>query len=188
MPGFRDAHVYGLNSPDLRKARSLARGHTRRGKATLYTFDAPPTLAMGQILKRNLAKIGIDVVVQGFPPRAYFARLEAPGEPYDLAFYPWAADYTDPYAFLNLLLDGRFVGKSNASWFDSPKYNALMRRAALARGAARDRAYANLDVRLARDAAPMAAVDSINVLTLVSKRVGCVVARPTLDLAAACLK
>lgn len=186
MPGFRDARIYPLNGPDLNKARSLARGHTRAGKAVLYTFDSPPTLANAQIIKQNLAKIGIDVVVVGIPVPAYFSRLATPAEPYDLAFYPWAPDYADPYGIVNVLLDGQFA--TNASHFDSAKYNRLLRQAALLRGTARYRAYGTLDVQLSRDAAPMAAIDNSNELTLVSKRVGCVVLRPALDLTAVCLK
>lgn len=63
-----------------------------------------------------------------------------------------------------------------------------MRRAARVRGDARYRAYGRLDVQLAREAAALVPVYRSNVLTLVSKRVGCVVLRPTLDLTAVCLK
>src|SRR6185437_14258452 len=45
MPGFRDAHLYPLDGPDLGKARALARGHLRGGKAVLGTPDFPPALA-----------------------------------------------------------------------------------------------------------------------------------------------
>jgi hypothetical protein len=58
----------------------------------------------------------------------------------------------------------------------------------LLQGAARYRTYGQLDVRLARDAAPMAAVDVLNDATLVSKRVGCVKRDPFFDLTAVCLK
>ena len=48
--------------------------------------------------------------------------------------------------------------------------------------------YGQLDVQLARDAAPILPIDYVNQQTLVSKRVGCVVLRPALDLTAVCLK
>jgi hypothetical protein len=41
---------------------------------------------------------------------------------------------------------------------------------------------------LARDHAPLAALNVVNEVTLVSSRVGCIVRRPVLDLAVACLK
>jgi peptide/nickel transport system substrate-binding protein len=188
LPGFRDARVYPLVHPDLVKARALARGNTRSGKAVLWTFDVPTLLAQAQVVKRNLKKIGLDVEVRGLPPLGFFDRTGARNARFDIALTLFAADYADPYPFTNLLLDGRFFGTTNFAHFDSPKYNDLMRRAAGTQGDARYRAYAKLDVQLVRDAAPMFAVAYDNQFTLVSKRVGCVVLRPALDLAAACLK
>jgi ABC-type transport system substrate-binding protein len=185
MAGFRDARIYPLAGPDLRRARALARGHTRSGKVVLYTIDFPPHVAFAQSIKQNLAKIGLDVRIKGIPLEAYFGRLMARGA-YDLGFATWTPDFDDPYAVLNIQLDGRFIGATNWPRFDSVKYNRLLRRAAGLQGAARYRAYGQLDVRLARDAAPMVAVDHLNAPTLVSKRVGCI--GRSFELAAVCLK
>jgi peptide/nickel transport system substrate-binding protein len=185
IPGFKDVRIYPLSGPDLRRARALARGHTRSGKAMLYTVDSPPLLSFAQSIKQNLAKIGLDVQIQGIPLPAYFGRL-GPRGPYDIGFSPWVPDYVDPYAALNVRFDGRFIGATNWARFDSPKYNRLLKRAALLQGATRYRAFGDLDVRLARDAAPMAAVDVLNEATLVSSRIGCV-PRP-FALTAVCLR
>jgi len=130
------------------------------------------------------------VRIKGIPLQAYFGKLMIRGA-YDLGFATWTADYDDPYAVLNVQLDGRFVVSTNPSRFDSPTYNRLLRRAARLRGPARYRAYGELDVRLARDAAPMVAVDVLNDAMLVSRRLGCV-RRPfdfaTSSLAGVCLK
>ena len=185
MRGFRDADIYPLNKPDLARARALARGHTRSGKAVLYTVETPPHPAFAQSVRRDLAKIGLDVEVKVLSVPAYFGRLGARG-PYDIGFGPWVADYDDPYAVLNVLLDGQHIGSYNWARFDSPVYNRLLRQAAALRGAARYRAYGDLDVQLARDAAPIVAIDYVNEPTLVSERVGCV--GPTFDLTAVCLR
>lgn len=185
MAGFRDARIYPLNGPNLRRARALARGNTRSGKVVLYTIDLPHHLSFAQSIRQNLAKIGLDVQIRGIPLEAYFGRLMARG-PYDLGFATWTPDFDDPYAVLNIQLDGRFIRATNWPRFDSVKYNRLLRRAALLRGAARYRAYGQLDVRLAREAAPMVAVDYLNDAALVSKRVGCI--GRSFDLAAICLK
>ena len=63
-----------------------------------------------------------------------------------------------------------------------------MRRAARLQGDARFRAYGRLDVQLSRDAAPGIPIDLPREATLVSRRVGCIVLRPDLDLTAVCLK
>jgi peptide/nickel transport system substrate-binding protein len=188
MPGFRDARIYPLRRPDLRRARTLARGNTRGGKAVLYTFDFPQTLVYARIVRRNLAKIGLDVEVKGLPQAAYFSRALAPGEPVDIIFTAWTPDYIDPFTYLNSFFESRFIGVSNNARFDSPLYDRLLRRAAGLQGAARARAYGSLDVRLARDAAPLVTTGFMNEPTLVSKRVGCIVLRPELDLTAVCLK
>ena len=108
----------------MKKARELARGHTRSGKAVLYTFNFPPALASAQVLQRNLANIGLKVEIKAFAPPALYERLGAPNEPYDIAVAGWVPDYLDPFQFINLLLDGRFSRRSNVARFDSPRYNA----------------------------------------------------------------
>jgi peptide/nickel transport system substrate-binding protein len=185
MPGFKDARIYPLGGPNLARARQLARGNTRSGKAVFYTIARPDHLAAAQSIKQYLAKIGLEVQIKGVPLPAYFGRLMAQG-PYDIGFATWLPDYADPYSVLNVQLDGRFIGATNWPRFDSPTYNRLLREAASLEGAARYRAYGELDVRLARDAAPMVAVAFLNDATLVSKRVGCF--KRSFDLAGICLR
>jgi peptide/nickel transport system substrate-binding protein len=188
LPGYDDAKIYPLREPNLAKARQLARGHLRGGKAVLYVNDLPLTLGVGQTLKQQLSAIGLDVDVRGIPGPALATRLSTPGEPFDMTFLVTPnVDYYDPYAFLNLLFESRFIGRTNWSNLRSPKYDRLLRAASNLRGEARLRAYGRLDVRIARDVAPLAATAYITEPTLVSKRVGCILLRPALDLATACL-
>ena len=159
----------------------------------LYTNSSSLPMAFGQLVKRQLAEIGLEVDVRGLPlhtaSSGYFAKLGTPGEPWDLALGLWQPSYVDPYAYLNQLLDGRYIGGTNFTRFDSTAYDQQMRRTSrLLQSSGRSRAYGALDVRLAREAAPLAAVDFLKEPTLVSKRVGCIVLRPVLDLTAACLK
>jgi peptide/nickel transport system substrate-binding protein len=188
MPGFRDAKLYPLDRPDLRKARSLARGSTRAGKAILWTFNIPLELANAQIVKRNLKQIGLDVQIKGLPPPALFSRIFRPDAAFDIARVDWISDYFDPFQFTNALFDSQFLGLTNVAHFSSRKFDVLMRRAARLQGNARYRAFGNLDVTLARDAAPIAPFGYASEATLVSKRVGCIILRPQLDLTAVCLK
>ena len=193
MPGFKNVDVYPLERADLRRARSLANGNLRGGKAVLYVNSSPLPMAIGQLVKQQLAEIGLEVEVTGIPihsaSAAYFNKLATPGEEWDIAFGLWSPSYIDPYAYINLLFDRRFVGATNFARFASSAHDREMRRAArLPQGSLRDSAYAALDARLARDPAPVAAVDFLNEPTLVSPRVGCIVLRPVLDLTAVCLK
>ena len=193
IPGFKDADVYPLDRPNLQRARALANGNLRDGKAVLYVNSSPIPMAVGQLVRQQLAQIGLDVEVKGIPihsaSAAYFNKLATAGEPWDIAFGLWSPSYIDPFAYLNLLFDRRFVGSTNFIRLSSASYDRQMRSAArLPQGSDRNNAYAALDVRLARDLAPIAAVDFLNEATLVSKRVGCIVLRPVLDLTSVCLR
>jgi ABC-type transport system substrate-binding protein len=192
VPGFRDADIYPLANANLQRARELAEGNLRSGKAVLYTTDFPLALAAGQLAKQQLAEIGLEVEVKGLPihiaTAAYLDKLAVRGEPWDLALVVWTPNLPDPYAYINLLLDGQFIGRTNLAGFASREYNREMRDAArLLQASERNRVYGELDVRLARDVAPLAALSIVNEVTLVSKRVGCIVLRPVLDLTAVCL-
>jgi peptide/nickel transport system substrate-binding protein len=193
LPGFKNADVYPLERPDLARARALARGNLRGAKAVLYVNNSPLPMAIGHLVRQQLAEIGLEVEVKGIPihsaSAAYFKLLATPGEEWDIAFGLWSPSYIDPFAYINLLFDRRFVGATNFTRFVSTPVNKQMRRAArLPQGSDRNSAYATLDVRIARDLAPAAPVDFLNEATLVSERVGCIVLRPVLNLTAVCLK
>jgi peptide/nickel transport system substrate-binding protein len=188
MPGFRDARLYPLHGPDVRKARRLAQGRLRGGKAVLYTFAVPSSVAQAQVIQRNLGRIGLDVEVRAFPATVVFERVSRRGEPYDLALLGWLADIPDPSSFLDDLFRGDNIPALNYSRFDSPAFNRSLDRASRLTGSARYRAYGKIDVELARNGAPAAAYAYDTALTLVSERTGCVVLNPYLDLAAVCLK
>jgi peptide/nickel transport system substrate-binding protein len=193
VPGFRDADIYPLDSPNLARARELAQGNLRSGKVVLYTTDFVQPLAVAQLAKQQLAEIGLQVEIKAFPVHIqkaeYLNQLVASDEPWDMALVVWYPNLPDSLAYINLLLDGRNIGVSNVAHFASSSFDAEMRRAAATLEATkRQEAYGALDVRLARDAAPLAALSVLSEATFVSKRVGCIVLRPQLDLVAACLR
>ena len=144
-------------------------------------------------MQRYLERIGLDVEIEAFPRDTLFDKLATRGEPFDIAWAigGWLSDYNDPSAFINPLLNGRSIGEHNWSNFNSRRYNRRMAKASQLRiGRARYRAYGNLDIALARHAAPMVAYASGNAVTYVSNRLDprCRILRPQLDLAAVCLK
>ena len=190
MPGFTNAHVYPLYKPDRARARALARGHTRGGKLVLYVSTRAGVAAQAQIVKEDLAKIGLDVVIKAFPSPLIFEKLATRGEPFDMGWIGWLETEPDP-GVLSQLFDGTTIGtpaNNDYSYFNSSKYNRLLERASRLSGEARYRAYGKLDVEITRDAAPGVAYSVDNALTLVSARTGCVVVNPYLDLEAVCLK
>jgi hypothetical protein len=83
-------------------------------------------------------------------------------------------DYFDPYDFI-FLVDGttiRPANNVNFSYFNSPSYNRKITRAKQLTGVARYRAFSQLDIDIARNAAPLAAFATRNDRHYVSSRVG----------------
>jgi ABC-type transport system substrate-binding protein len=189
VPGYRDAHIYPLTRPNLRKARALARGRTRSGKAVYYARDDPRNQAVAQIVKADLAKIGIDVEIKTYPSPVALDKIGTRGEPFDIAIFGLTCDW-DPECFLGTL-DGRTITPSNNldfSYFDSARYNRQLARAsAMPLGPARYRAFAALDAEVAGKEAPLVALVQRDRGLLFSKRARCIRAG-YLDISAFCLK
>jgi ABC-type transport system substrate-binding protein len=186
MPGFRNERIYPLARPNVRKARELASGRTRSGKAVLYTCsDRPDCVALAQIFQQNLRTVGLEVRIRQFPLELMFRKLSTPREPYDLAYVGYVAPWNDPEVFLEAFRGGAI---ENWTHLNDAKFDRLLDRAARLSGPARYQAYGNVDVQLVRDAAPAVAVLNPNTWAFVSSRVGCVVMNPSLDLTAVCLK
>jgi ABC-type transport system substrate-binding protein len=186
-PCYREERIYPLKGPNLSRARALAKGHLRSRKAVLYTTTSTIDVAQAQILRQNLKQIGLEVEVKQFPG-SLFAELSTPGEPFDIGRVRW---FSTPTPALLSLFDGRTIGEQgNQDWsyFNSPKYNRLLDRAAALTGQARYRAYGDLDVLLSGYLAPAIPVSIVNAPTFVSARVGCIALNPWLDLTAVCLK
>lgn len=165
MPGYARGHVYPL-TPNLAKARALAHG---AGKvAVLYTCDGSPCLEQAQILKTDLTAIGVQVDVQASPLQTMFLREGRPGEPFDLGYVGWIADYPDPRAMLDTVLEeGAFPN------FNDPAYQQRLARAALLSGPRRYLTYSKLELDMARNAAPLAVYGSQVIPDFFSARIGC---------------
>lgn len=176
VPGYRDAHVYPLKRPNVARARALAQGRTRGGKAIFYARDNPLGQTVAQIVRNNLRMIGLEVEIRTFPQAVALERLGTRGEPFDIGFFGLTCGL-DAACFLGTL-DGRAItatNHTNFSYFDSPRYNRLLARAAaLPLGRRRDNAYGRLDVDLAKNAAPRVALLERQAGFLFSKRAGCI--------------
>lgn len=191
VAGFKDRQIYPF-LPELARAKALAAGNLRGAKAVLYMPACYETLACGQLVAQQLAKIGLEIEIRPFAEyataSAYLGRLGKPDEPWDLALVLWTPDFVDPFGYINRLLDAQHAGGTNLARFDEGSYSDRMRRAARLQGAARDQAYRDLDLDLARDAAPLVPLYVLKEATFVSARTGCVVLRPGLVLTRVCLK
>jgi peptide/nickel transport system substrate-binding protein len=176
MPGFKEWDIYSLKGPNYTKAKALAQGNTRDGKAVMYTFNTAQGPPIAQSVQFNLKQIGIDVEIKLFDRVVEHEKLAVRGEPFDLGLEGWGMDYPDPANFINVLLDGRRLqadNNVNVSYFNNATYNARMDKAYALAGQARLNAYALLDRDLMKDQAPVASYIATNARWLTSTKVGC---------------
>jgi ABC-type oligopeptide transport system substrate-binding subunit len=175
---------------DRRKARKIA--PDRGGTAILYTCNFPFCRVQAQIIRSDLAAIGLDVEVREFPTDELFVRVGTKGEPFDIVTGHWGADYADPSDFLNVLLDQhiRPEGNLNASYYTAPSLARKLARVARVVGEARGRAYAALADDVARTDAPWVAYATGTARDFFSTRMGCQLFQPVygIDLGALCLR
>jgi ABC-type oligopeptide transport system substrate-binding subunit len=190
MPGFRDADIYPF-TPDLATARRLA--GDRRRAAFLYTLGGPSFARGARVIKANLARIGIDVQIVNQGDKL-FEQVQNEDEPYDMVMAGWVADRPDPIDFLDQL-DSRIEsrtssGKLNIARFADPAYDRRLDAAARLGSPARELALGRLDARIARTAAPWAAIASERFRDFFSDRVGCQRYSPSIgiDLAELCIR
>jgi YVTN family beta-propeller protein len=184
VPGYRDAKVYPLR-PDLQKARALADGH-QGARVIMYTCIFASCQADGQVVKTDLAAIGLNVVVKAVSAAVLYTKIASPGQSWDIADVGYAADYPDPDDFINLLLEtDTLIPK-----FNDPGWAAKLAAADRLTGVRRYLAYGKLDEDLLRNAAPFVVYGNASTNDLTSARVGCRLDTAVygVDLAALCVR
>jgi peptide/nickel transport system substrate-binding protein len=195
MPGYKHYTLYPTNvsSTTVNKAKALAAGNTRDGKAILWTSNRGAAPLQGQIVQFNLKQIGIDAEIKLLPRAQQFGDAKVRGAAYDVDLEAWGADYADPYDFINILLDGSTLGpagNNNYSYYNNAKFNSQMHNAALLSGSSRFAAYAKLDKAIMSEDPPWASVLNRNNRLFVSSKVGCFVYNPVFEVSytSLCLK
>jgi len=121
---------------DVWKARQLL---VEGGRATGFTVplwyiaDNDRWGRIGEVVKQDLAEIGIDVELR---PVAFSVCIDAIGRQGEVPFsiLGWTEDYPDPGDFLHALCDGTRIVKNdcnNMAFYDSKPVNDLLARAAI---------------------------------------------------------
>ena len=183
MPGYRDADIYPLGRPNLARARRLA-GHGRH-HAVMYTCNRPACARVAEIVRADLRRIGIEVAIKPFALVPMFLHEFTRGAPFDIGWYGWSLDFPDPSDFLGPPFNGSDVDFPGA---DAQRYKARLAAASRLTGEARLRAYGQLDIAIARNAAPVVAFADITADDFFSARIGCQVFQPIygMDLGSLC--
>ena len=193
IPGYRDFQAWPLrySEANLNKAKQLMRGRTT--DALMLAGNRGASLTIPQIVKFNLAKIGINMDTRHLASGPLSSTAGRRGEPFEFYLGGWQADYPDPSNFLDVLLNGNNIheaNNNNRAYFNVPAINRRLEQAATLSGAKRYNTYAQLDKDITTRYAPWAALSIANNRDFVSARVGCYQYHPTysFNLVTACLK
>jgi ABC-type transport system substrate-binding protein len=161
VPGWRNVSIYKQN---MAKARSLAKGHMRDGKITVYYRSSGTTNpAQGLIVKQDLINLGFsngNITMKPNSGGDIYTAMGVRGNDADMGVsMGWCSDFPDPYDWINILLYGPSIqaeNNVNYSYFNSSKWNARMANAAKLVGPKRLKVYGQLDLDIMNKAAPMA--------------------------------
>jgi ABC-type oligopeptide transport system substrate-binding subunit/class 3 adenylate cyclase/tRNA A-37 threonylcarbamoyl transferase component Bud32 len=170
IPGYAPKDVYG-NGPNLARARALV-GRRRVNVVLISDASNPRSEPLAQELKKQLARVGIDVQIRLDPDPWGTSKRGRPRV--DILLDGWAADYPDGFSFFSLILDPDSGTDFYPAFFRDPKWLARIRDAARAVGDERVAAYRRLDRDLAQGPVPVAAFAvGRSAPQLFSARVGC---------------
>jgi peptide/nickel transport system substrate-binding protein len=193
MPGFRNWKLYPTGKPNVAKAQSLK--PKKCGSIVFYGSTSPISIAIMQLVKSDLSKIGINANLKTFPFAVRIAKEGHRGEPFDLDLQAWGADYPDPVDFIDILLDGRNIiaeNNNNNAYFNNATFNKRMQSAGrISNLSKRYAAWALIDRDVMKQQAPLAPLFFRTVREFTSKRVGCWSYQPiygAMNLNAVCIK
>jgi peptide/nickel transport system substrate-binding protein len=175
MPGFHQWKIYPTGKPNAKKASSLK--PKKCGNIVFYGSTSPISLAIMQLVKSDLSKIGINTNLKTFPFAVRIAKEGHRGEPFDLDLQAWGADYPDPVDFIDILLDGRNIqaeNNNNNAYFNSAVFNKRMQAAGrISNLSKRYAAWALIDRDVMKQQAPLAPLFFRTTREFTSKRIGC---------------
>jgi YVTN family beta-propeller protein len=189
MPGSLPNPVYPLATPDLAKARALARG--TNAHATLLTCNTPACIQTAQLIQNELAPIGITVDITSLPIDAMATRM-ATSNSWDIGWVAFSYDFADPSDYISGIFDPALYGGGPGGGFGGlqPRWIAAIQHAFTLSGQARLENYGRLDDALARQAAPILAWATESARDFFAARVGCEIYQPIygMDLGSLCLQ
>jgi ABC-type oligopeptide transport system substrate-binding subunit len=193
VPGRSRSRIYPLQAPDVERARALARGHRRSGKAVIGAGYFRGRIRPGTVdaIRAAFQVLGIEPVVEDLerpfhPENASYYDL-------DVVAYSSTPDLADPRQYVEVGWQNPFSAQRDPTPepnFDVSVWNRRFAQAAALHGRQRARAYDRLDRDLMRQAPPVVPYMVRNARFVVANRVGCFTyhAAYGVDLAAACLR
>jgi ABC-type transport system substrate-binding protein len=175
MPGFhnwRKEIGYPTGRPNVAAAKKLK---PKKCNIVFYASTSPISVAITQIIKSDLNKIGISSNIKLFPFAVRIAKEGHRGEPFDLDLQAWGADYPDPVDFIDILLNGNNIAaenNNNNAYFNNKTFNNKMELAGrISNLPKRYAAWAVIDRDVMKNQAPLAPLFFRTVREFTSSRV-----------------
>jgi len=135
--------------------------------------DAPGFMNMAQVIKANLAPIGINVTVVGSPNSVNSSYISNPASHTPMGIEPWSLDFPDAEALINTGMDPATPNAPpNLTRFGDKAFIPAFNAAAAALGTERAQLYETLDKNLMTQVAPYAPIFNARWYDFVSTRVG----------------
>jgi ABC-type oligopeptide transport system substrate-binding subunit len=156
----------------------------------MYTCNIAACIQAAQVVQRELSAIGITVDISSMSFDRLWKRLAQPGEPWDIAWQNWQADYADPADFLSALFDHAVAFGQAYGFANEPFWLHAVRQARSLSGARRLPTYGRLDDALASRAAPIVAWSTGAARDFFAPRIGCQTYQPIygMDLGTLCIR
>jgi ABC-type transport system substrate-binding protein len=135
--------------------------------------DAPGFINMAEVIKANLAAIGINVNVIGSPNSVNSSFISNAASHTPMGIEPWSLDFPDAEALINTGMDPATPNAApNLTRFGDPAFIPAFNAAAAALGTKRAQLYETLDKNLMTQVAPYAPIFNARWYDFVSTRVG----------------
>jgi peptide/nickel transport system substrate-binding protein len=164
------------DTPDLAMAKKLMQesGVKLPISTSLRTQnDAPGFMNMAQVIKANLAAIGINVTIVGSPNSVNSSYISNPASHTPMGIEPWSLDFPDAEALINTGMDPATPNAPpNLTRFGDAAFIPAFNAAAAALGTKRAQLYEALDKNLMTQVAPYAPIFNARWYDFVSTRVG----------------
>jgi peptide/nickel transport system substrate-binding protein len=167
-------------SYDLDKARELLEqaGYPDGGFELLYSFAAGDLdeQQIGELWKAELAKLGIDLIVEGLQWQAQWDRaVSEPETAQDIFAFYWWPSYVTPYSWLHGMFHCEDPPHYNLGYYCDPEFDALIDEGNVVIGVDIDKAadlFIEAQEMLVEDAAAIFVLDVPDVHTIRSDITG----------------
>ncbi|HUJ55751.1 MAG TPA: ABC transporter substrate-binding protein [Gaiellaceae bacterium] len=170
--GVYSTKLYPITAPGKARfssAKKLSKdcGVAHGSHLNFWHGNSAPAIETAAVISYDLRQMGCSV--NSVPTAGYARYVEGgvKGTSMDIMTAGWVDDYPDGYDFMHILLDGRTITKNNnnnLAYFSNKTFDQKLDKANALSGAARAKAWGQLDQWVMKNYAPWAPIENTNVV------------------------